>query len=348
MPTTTTQPENNDLNTIQEEPPVQSSDPTEPASKNPPNRSKQKSGKNILVEAVRYLPRWARFVVLSVLAVVFVAGFIGIAYLCWFVWLPQLWNWGFQPLSFRAVLSVLGAIYLLIIPFMPVYWVRDTFSGILDLFGEDAKAEASEQLLLMEEKQETAERIFSQKDTEGLLPLVNYSRIELKQYYLIGIEQAQKSYNNSIIAMWVGFVIIIFGIVSYILPFSLVNEDLRGGNFQILTIGSGVVIELVSALFLFIFRSSTNQLTYFYNRQIFIHNALLSYKMATSMSDPDVAKKMIIEKILDFGSTAKVSATPLQGKPKLEKGGGGRRAGKRFRVQKGIDNLSPFSRAAAA
>ena len=102
------------------------------------------------------------------------------------------------------------------------------------------------------------------------------------------------------IAMWVGFVIIIFGIVSYILPFSLVNEDLRGGNFQILTIGSGVVIELVSALFLFIFRSSTNQLTYFYNRQIFIHNALLSYKMATTMSDPDTAKKMIIEKILDL------------------------------------------------
>ena len=316
MPTTT-QPENDHFNPVQDTVSDQPEESIERADQPPSSfrkTAKKKSGKNIVVEAVRYLPRWARFVILSVFAVVFVAGFIGIAYLCWFVWLPQLWKWGFQPLSFWAVLSVLGALYLLIIPFMPIYWVRDTIAGILDLYGEDAKSEASEQLLMMEEKQENAERIFSQEDTEGLLPLVNYSRIELKQYYLIGIEQAQKSYNNSIIAMWVGFIIIIFGIVSYILPFSLVNEDLRGGNFQILTIGSGVVIELVSALFLFIFRSSTNQLTYFYNRQIFIHNALLSYKMATSMSDPDAAKKVIIEKILDFGSTAKVKPTPLQGK----------------------------------
>ena len=81
-------------------------------------------------------------------------------------------------------------------------------------------------------------------------------------------------------------------------------------------------MELVSALFLFIFRSSTNQLTYFYNRQIFIHNALLSYKMATSMEEPDTAKRMIIEKILEFGSTAKVKPTPMQGKRRMIQGEG--------------------------
>lgn len=278
--------------------------------------SKKKPEKNLIVDFVRYQNRWVRFVVLSILSVVLVAGFLALAYLSWFVWLPDLWKWGFNPISLKAVLSVLGAIYLLILPFTPIYAFRGAISGILQLYAEDAKSQATQHLQSVEQKQANFENIIGQKDTEGLLPLVTYSRLELEQYYLIGIEQAQKSYNNSIIAMWIGFVIIIFGIVSYILPFSLVNEDFQGGNFQILTIGSGVVIELVSALFLFIFRSSTNQLTYFYNRQIFIHNALLSYKMATSMSDPDAAKKAIIDKILEFGSTAKVSAVPLQGKVK--------------------------------
>ncbi len=283
-------------------------------------RAKKKSEKNLVVEFVRYQNRWVRFVILSVLTVVLVAGVLALAYLSWFVWLPQLWNWGFKPLSFYAVLSVLGALYLGILPFVPIYSFRGTISGILQLYAEDAKTQAGVQLQSIEQKQANFESVIGQKDTEGLLPLVTYSRLELEQYYLIGIEQAQKSYNNSIVAMWVGFVIIIFGIVSYILPFSLVNDDLASGNFQILTIGSGIVIELVSALFLFIFRSSTNQLTYFYNRQIFIHNALLSYKMATSMQDPDTAKKMIIEKILEFGSTAKVKPTPMQGKRPLETG----------------------------
>lgn len=288
---------------------------SEPVDQRPEGLSsaRKKGEKNLIVEFVRYQHRWVRFLVLTVLSMVLVTGVLALGYLCWFVWLPQLWQWGFQPISWRAVFSVLGAIYLLLGPFIPIYSFRGAISGIVQLYAEDKKEAVNQQLQSFEQKRTNYESILSKQDTEDLIPLVTYSRLELEQYYLIGIEQAQKSYNYSIVAMWIGFVIIGFGIVSYILPFSLVNSNLQEGNFQVLTIGSGVVIELISALFLWIFRSSTNQLTYFYNRQIFIHNALLSYKMASTMNEPDAAKKIIIEKILEFGSTAKVRPVPMQG-----------------------------------
>lgn len=44
------------------------------------------------------------------------------------------------------------------------------------------------------------------------------------------------------------------------------------------------------------------QLTYFYNRQIFIHNSLFAFRIAQSMKDSDAAKKEIVDKILEFNS----------------------------------------------
>ena len=34
---------------------------------------------------------------------------------------------------------------------------------------------------------------------------------------------------------------------------------------------------------------------------MFVHNTLLAYKIATSMNNGDIAKQIIVEKILDFG-----------------------------------------------
>lgn len=101
--------------------------------------------------------------------------------------------------------------------------------------------------------------------------------------------------------MWIGFFIIAFGIVSYIVPTSFINDKLLDGNFQIITIGSGVITEVISALFLWIYKNSIDRLTYFYNRQMFIHNSLLAYKIANTMNDSDKAKEIIVGKILEFG-----------------------------------------------
>jgi len=55
----------------------------------------------------------------------------------------------------------------------------------------------------------------------------------------------------------------------------------------------------VSALFLWVYRSSTGQLTYFYNRQIHTHNVVMCFRIASSMENSDEAKRSIVDKVLD-------------------------------------------------
>ena len=171
----------------------------------------------------------------------------------------------------------------------------------MKLYTDDAKNEFNSKINEIENKQSNYEKILREKDTEGLIPLVTYSRIELEQYYKIGLNQTQQSFRYSILAMWIGFIILAFGIISYLIPTTFINENLLDGNFQILTIGSGIITELISALFLWVYKNSTDRLTYFYNRQIFIHNALLAFKISNSIDQSDKAKELIVGKILEFG-----------------------------------------------
>ena len=55
---------------------------------------------------------------------------------------------------------------------------------------------------------------------------------------------------------------------------------------------------LISALFLWIYRNSINQLNYFYNRQMHLHNVLVCERIAASMNEPDETRRTIVEKVL--------------------------------------------------
>lgn len=267
--------------------------------------------KNWLVAYLKHKSERHRISVLVSLVIVGIASTILLAYFCYFAWLPAIWSWGFEPISWwRAIFALIGAFYLVVGPFFPYIALWGTISGIGELYTEEASNEFETKIHEIEVKQSGYEQILKEKDTEGLIPMVTYSRIELEQYYKIGLSQTQRSYQFSMIAMWLGFLIIAFGIVSYIVPASFINKNLVEGNFQILTISSGIVIEIIAALFLGIYRNSINRSTYFYNRQVFIHNALLAYKIANSMKEPDLSKRLIIEKILEFG----ISANPVESK----------------------------------
>ncbi|WP_158861152.1 TRADD-N-associated membrane domain-containing protein [Lunatibacter salilacus] len=266
---------------------------------------------NWLVASLRNKSERYRVSVLIALVIIGITSTIILAYFCYFVWLPAIWSWGFQPISWwRAIFAVIGAIYLILGPLLPYIALEGTLSGIGGLYTEEASNKFEAQIHEIEVKQSGYEEILKEKDTEGLIPMVTYSRIELEQYYKIGLSQSQRSFQFAMIAMWLGFLIIVFGIVSYIVPASFINRDLVEGNFQILTISSGIVMEVIAALFLGIYRNSMNRSTYFYNRQVFIHNALLAYKISKSMKEPDLSKQLIIEKILEFG----ISANPLESK----------------------------------
>tara|TARA_R110001592_G_C12970460_1_gene733200 strand:+ start:64 stop:924 length:861 start_codon:yes stop_codon:yes gene_type:complete len=261
----------------------------------------KKQKKNWLVEWVKYKNKPLRLIILLLLIIFAGTTSFIIGYYSFLNWLPSLWNWGFDPLTWRSILSFFGAIYLILFPFLPIIIVENSISEIFKIYAIEAESEYIAKLNEIEKKQSNYENILEKNDTEGLIPLITYSRIELEQYHRIGLNQTQKSYRYSIISMWIGFLIIAFGIITYIIPNKYINPDLIGGNFQVLTIASGIITELISALFLWIYKSSISRLTYFYNRQVFIHNALFAYKISNTMKESDSAKKIIVEKILEFG-----------------------------------------------
>jgi hypothetical protein len=259
---------------------------------------------NFLIKWLRYKSRRIRlfFLVGTILLGLTVCAFT--SYLCIYLWLPQLWSWGFEPVTWRSVFSAIGAFYLVVGGLSPLYFMWDIIDGLIAIYAEEAEKEFNDKLNNITKKQNSYEEKLESNDKLGLIPLVTYSRIELEQYYKIGLTQTQKSYSYSIISMWIGFIIIIFGIVLYLFPSQFTKQDVSADNFHLIAIGSGVMTEFISALFLWIYKSSINNLTYFYNRQIFIHNTLLAFKLSESMTDGDAAKKVIIEKILDFGFKA--------------------------------------------
>lgn len=263
--------------------------------------SEKEEKKIWLVEWLKYKNKSIRLILLILLIILSIIAFLAIGYFSILKWLPSLWSWGFEPTTWRSILSVFGAIYLIIFPFIPFLFSGDIISGIFNLYAIEAEADFNSKLNEIEKKQLNYEKILEENDTEGLIPLITYSRIELEQYHKIGLSQTQKSYRYSIIAMWIGFLIIAFGILTYIIPNKYINSELINRNFQFLTIASGIITELISALFLWIYKNSINRLTYFYNRQVFIHNALFAYKISNTMKESDEAKKIIVEKILEFG-----------------------------------------------
>ncbi|GGB23341.1 hypothetical protein GCM10011511_54000 [Puia dinghuensis] len=192
---------------------------------------------------------------------------------------------------------------------MPFSVLGGPVSAILERFSSDAESQFVGGAEDNRRKRQEYEDILKKEEATGLITLVNFSKYELEQYYQIGLEQGKRSYKTSLVAMWIGFFILLLAIVLFTIPASglFFNQGVPKTNVQILTLSSGIVSELIAGLFLWIYRSSKNQLTYFYNRQIFIHNSLLAYKIATTMDASgkmDAAKQVIIDKILAFGTVS--------------------------------------------
>ncbi len=238
--------------------------------------------------------RSSRLFALFGLSLIVVLSSIVLAYLCWFLWLPKLWGWGFTPVSWRAIFAVLGALYLVMIPLMPFVSARQLLGPILCLYAEDKLQKKVDEIA---DKQSDIEDELITKDTTGLIQLIRYSRLQLTAYYSIGLDQTRKSFRYSVLAMWIGFLVIIFGVT-----YTFLIEPPKGAdtpNSRILTVAGGTVIEVISALFLWVYSRSVTQLTYFYNRQSYNHNILFCTSIASTMSDSEETKRMIIEKVLD-------------------------------------------------
>jgi len=231
----------------------------------------------------------------------------------WYVWfkvLPPVWDWGFPGLSFRNIPGFFGVFFLAILPvYAPigavllVVWVLQSYAVIATAAVTQAVERGSRELGEIEDD-------LAETDTSGLVHLLRYSRVQLEAYYRIGLTQTQRSFRYSVIAMWIGFGVIVAGIVIRVVD--LQNFGLRAPDTDIstLVIGAGTIIEMVSALFLWVYRTSIRQLTYFYNRQMYNHSVLMCQRIADGMKESDPVKKTIVEKVLDRSWVLENEALP--------------------------------------
>ncbi len=266
------------------------------------------------------------FVILTFL-LLFLSITAMLVYLLWFRWIPPIASWAFIQNDFSAVgvgiwsavKYILGSVGICLCALIPVIFFIAIISQYFPVLFSELPVISDEYIArkwkLDEEKAKEYENTIK-KDADNLIMWVNYSRIELEQYYRIGLQQGTKSYKSSLIAMWTGFAIMIIGILLFFLPsLNLPIKISPNSNIQLLTIASGVIFELVAGLFLWVYQSSKNQLTYFYNRQVYIHNALFAYKISNTIQNgasSDLSKQHIIEKILEFGIlSSPIKETPL-------------------------------------
>jgi hypothetical protein len=238
-----------------------------------------------------------------VVLLAFVAA-IGVTVVCWFLLAPPLLEWANEqywhwvPASFAFSLLLFG---------FPVW----SFMGAGALFGYFADisltmedpAFARTQEAVRKTEQDAINQL-EKKDTAGLLPLLRYSRAQLDAYYHLGLRQTKGSYYNAVIAMWLGFLVICVGIFLYVGPVEYLHLQRPTSDFYILILAGAVIIEFVSALFLWVYSSTTGQLTYYYDLQMHNHIAILCFRIASTMQaqQADETKRIVIARILEWSA----------------------------------------------
>ncbi len=243
----------------------------------------------------------------------FLASFLLVLY-CWFNLLPQVWNWGFSALHWKVIPGFVAVMFLAILPIYAPFLTGIGCVKILSLYGEEVESQLSLAVNRASQAQGEAEeylqRQLGTEHSAGLVPLMRYSRVQLESYYKIGLNQTQRSFRYSITAMWIGFFIIILGIVYQVVPFEEYGLPKANTDIKMISLAGGGIVELISALFLWVYRSSIAQLTYFYNRQIYNHGVLMAYRIAQTMDQGDDTKKMIVEKMMSQAWTVERPGAP--------------------------------------
>lgn len=223
------------------------------------------------------------------------------AYLCWWIGIPQLWEWA-NAAWWHWLPAVFGFCFLFIIPIWVVIGASRLASFLADISLSIEDAVVLEKQKNVRETEDEAIRRLEQTDSAGLLPLLKYSRAQLDAYYEVSLKQTRKSFLHAVLAMWLGFILLLVGIALYVCPVEKLGLKPPTQDFDILILSGAAIIEFISALFLWVYRSTTTQLTYFYNRQMNSHNSILCFRMASTMDTDkaDDTKQAIIEKFLDL------------------------------------------------
>ena len=143
------------------------------------------------------------FIVVSLLFVFLLLSSIGLFYLCYYFGISDVWQWGIiEPKldtvgnGFLAVgkwiVAIITCMILGVIPFMPLTFLGKYFPHALNALSNLTEKNLLRQMEEDEEKQKEYRDILEREMKNGLITLVNYSKIELDKYYTLGLLQTQK------------------------------------------------------------------------------------------------------------------------------------------------------------
>lgn len=251
--------------------------------------------KKILEKPYRKLAGVLVFAVLFFVEVILIYSWV------WPNFVLALWNWGKQAWYCWIIAGIIDFILIILIIAFVWFTSIDKIIKIITWYAEEETSKAEVTIQKYEKEEEKIAAKIGEKDDSGLLPAIRYSGETLKTYYGISIKQTRRSFLFSVIAMFIGFFIILTGIAStfgFLEPFF---RDIEPTDINNIVIAGGILAETISALFLWVYNKSSSQLTYFYNRQIHAHNIILAFRIADTMSETakDETKQEIVKNILE-------------------------------------------------
>lgn len=122
--------------------------------------------------------------------------------------------------------------------------------------------------------------------------LVNINIENLGEYYSLVKKHTQKSFALSCTVSVSGFILIVLGLV-----FQYTNNDYE--NISFLVTSSGIVVELVSGLFFYLYNKTIRQLKDYHDSLLEVQNILLSFKLIEETEQVN-ERLPLITKMIEF------------------------------------------------
>ena len=129
------------------------------------------------------------------------------------------------------------------------------------------------------------------RGSENVIDLMMKNLAELREYYVISKQQARKSFMAALIICILGFVIFALGIIS---------SYFGNQNVVSFTTISGSIVEVISGLFFFMYKSSLKQLNIYHERLGTTEKYLIAMQLIEKTSDDkkDENYRYLMESIL--------------------------------------------------
>lgn len=219
---------------------------------------------------------------------------------------PRVWHWGLSSGSWWKITLTLIAEWFIValgaLPPAPGFvFVHETVEYYVSSSEDALKG-------INDAQSELEDKLVQQGDA-SITSVIRLSRLELEKWNTTSLSQNRRSYAYAVMAMWIGFTVITVGILLAFGVFHVRNQT-SPIAINVVVLASGAVVEVVSGLFFWVYRSSLEYYAYFYDRQMMAYQALMAYNISSNMEDKDPPRLLIIQRLLEASERPTPSPLP--------------------------------------